>query len=71
MRQIDDPFRQRRRAANLERELAGASARESTLAFLHGIFMGSGMASVIGSRACGVAAWRRRAPLAELSQVQI
>jgi hypothetical protein len=40
MRQIDDPVRRRRRAANLERELAAASARESTLAFLHGIFMG-------------------------------
>ena len=37
MRQIDDPFRRRRRAANLERELAAASARESTLAFLRGI----------------------------------
>jgi len=57
IRQIDGPFRRRRRAANLERELAAASARESTLAFLHGVFMGSGMASVMGSRACGVAAW--------------
>ena len=30
MRQIDDPVRLRRRAANLERELAAASAREWT-----------------------------------------
>jgi hypothetical protein len=37
MRQIDDPVRLRRRAANLERELAAAPARESTLAFLRGI----------------------------------
>jgi hypothetical protein len=35
--QIDDPVRLRRRAANLERELAAAPARESTLAFLRGI----------------------------------
>src|SRR5215831_17969375 len=34
MRQIDDPVRLRRRAANLERELAVAPARESTLPFL-------------------------------------
>ena len=37
MRQIDDPVRLRRRAANLERESAAAPARESTLAFLRGI----------------------------------
>ena len=37
MDQIDDPVRLRRRAANLERELAAAPARESTLAFLRGI----------------------------------
>ena len=37
MHQIDDPVRLRRRAANLERELAAAPARESTLAFLRGI----------------------------------
>jgi hypothetical protein len=30
MRQIDDPVRLRRRAANLERELAAAPPREST-----------------------------------------
>ena len=37
MRQIDDPVRLRRRAANLERALAAAPARESSLAFLRGI----------------------------------
>jgi hypothetical protein len=37
MRQIDDPIRLRRRAANLERALAAAPARESTPAFLRGI----------------------------------
>ena len=37
MDQIDDPVRLRRRAANLERELAAAPARESTLAYLRGI----------------------------------
>ena len=37
MHQIDDPVRLRRRAANLERALAAAPARESTLAFLRGI----------------------------------
>jgi hypothetical protein len=37
LRQIDDPVRLRRRAANLKRELAAAPARESTLAFLRGI----------------------------------
>jgi len=37
MRQIDDPVRLRRRAANVERELAAAPACESTLAFLRGI----------------------------------
>ena len=37
MRQIDDPARLRRRAANLERESAAAPARESTLAFLRGV----------------------------------
>ena len=41
MRQIDDPVRLRRRAANLERALAAAPARESTLAFLRGNIGGS------------------------------
>ena len=38
MRQIDDPVRLRRRAANLQRALAAAPARESTGGFLRGIF---------------------------------
>jgi hypothetical protein len=54
MRQIDDPVRLRRRAANLECTLAAAPVRESTLAFLRGI-----LEEVRFARAFRASRWRR------------